>query len=389
MFYGLLNLNLWGYVAYTLISTHITIAAVTIFLHRAMAHRALELHPIVSHFFRMWLWLTTGMETKAWTAIHRKHHAKCETAEDPHSPQMLGINKVLWQGADLYKSEALNQETLERFGKGTPDDWLERNIYKHSTYGIGLTLIINIILLGVPGITVWAIQMAWIPFFAAGVINGIGHYFGYRNYESPDAARNIVPWGILIGGEELHNNHHTFPTSAKLSNKWYEFDIGWMYIWLLSLVGLAKPKRLSPTITSVPQSYVTLDTVKAVLTGRFQLMSNYCAKVLEPIFDKEKSLFETKLSKRLKRNLVLNEALVDDQMSQEIDTWITKTKKLKIVYQFKNSLQEIWLSTTKTQLELVELLQEWCDRAENSCVLQLQEFANYVKGFRATYIVNN
>ena len=248
MFSGIYDLPWWGYVVVTLILTHITIAGVTIFLHRHQAHRALELHPVVSHFFRFWLWLTTGMVTKEWAAVHRKHHAKCETADDPHSPQMQGIDKVLWEGAELYREETRKQETLDKYGHGTPNDWIERNLYsKYTRLGITLMLFINFALFGFLGITVWGIQMLWIPLFAAGVINGIGHYWGYRTFQTEDASRNIVPWGILIGGEELHNNHHAYGSSARLSNRWFEFDIGWLYIRIMEILGLAEVKRLAPT----------------------------------------------------------------------------------------------------------------------------------------------
>ena len=246
---GLFDLPWWGYVLYALAVTHITIAAVTIFLHRCQAHRALDLHPVISHFFRFWLWLTTGMITKNWTAIHRKHHARCETEEDPHSPQVEGINKVLWEGAELYRREARNQETREKYGLGTPDDWIERNLYTgHDRIGIGSLLVINFILFGFAGVAIWAVQMAWIPFFAAGVINGIGHYWGYRNFQPEDASTNIVPWAILIGGEELHNNHHAYASSARFSNRWYEFDIGWFYIRLMQTLGLAQVKKVAPAL---------------------------------------------------------------------------------------------------------------------------------------------
>src|SRR5689334_5685270 len=239
----------WEIVAYTLITTHITIAAVTIFLHRAQAHRALDLHPIVSHFFRFWLWLGSGMVTKEWVAIHRKHHAKCETVDDPHSPQTRGIETVLWRGAELYREEAKNQETMAKYGLGTPDDWIERNLYtRYSWQGVGVMLVLDVILFGPIGMTIWAVQMLWIPVNAAGIINGIGHYWGYRNYACEDASTNIVPIGILIGGEELHNNHHAYGSSAKFSAKWYEFDIGWMYIRILEAVGLAKVRKVAPKL---------------------------------------------------------------------------------------------------------------------------------------------
>lgn len=278
--HGLLNFSVWQMVVYTLIMTHITIVGVTVFLHRNQAHRALDLHPIVSHFFRFWMWLTTGQLTKAWAAIHRKHHAKCETEEDPHSPVTRGLSTVLWQGADLYRMEQKNQETLDKYGKGTPDDWMERKVYTPFTfYGIVLMFIINFVLFGFAGMTIWAIQMAWIPFWAAGVINGIAHCWGYRNFDSPDAATNISPWGILIGGEELHNNHHTFATSAKFSTKWYEFDLGWFYIQVLSALGLAKVKKTQPKATYVANSKVDEHTLEAVIKNRYQVMATYASSL--------------------------------------------------------------------------------------------------------------
>ena len=246
MISGLIDLPWWGYVVVTLVLTHITIASITIYLHRHQAHRALELHALPSHFFRFWLWLTTGMVTKEWAAIHRKHHAKCETTDDPHSPQILSIGKVVKEGSELYRKESKNLETMERYGHGTPDDWIEREIYcKHSVKGVSLMLIIDLVLFGPIGLTMWAVQMAWSPFLAAGIINGVGHYWGYRNFQVEDASRNIIPWGILVGGEELHNNHHAYATSARLSNKWYEFDIGWMYICILKSMGLAQVRKNS------------------------------------------------------------------------------------------------------------------------------------------------
>ena len=265
--YGLTGWEWPAILAFTLITTHLTIIGVTVFLHRCQAHRALELHPLVSHPLRFWLWLSTGMVTKEWAAIHRKHHAKCEQAEDPHSPHVHGIKTVLFTGAELYRKECKNPDTLARFGHGTPDDWIERNLYtKHSALGVSILLVVEVLMFGVIGAAVWAIQMAWIPMLAAGVINGIGHWWGYRNFKSPDTSTNISPWGILIGGEELHNNHHTFATSPKLSSKWYEFDIGWMYIRLLSFVGLAKPRALPAEMLLDPaRDQIDADTVEAVI----------------------------------------------------------------------------------------------------------------------------
>lgn len=388
MLYGYLDLSLRGYIIYTLVCTHITIAAVTIFLHRCQAHRSLELHPIVSHFFRAWLWLTTGMDTKAWAAIHRKHHAKCETSEDPHSPQILGLSQVLFEGAELYKAEAKNQETLDRYGKGTPDDWLERNVYhRHSGKGYFITLAVNLFLLGLPGVTVWAIQMAWIPLFAAGMINGVGHYFGYRNFECPDAATNISPWGILIGGEELHNNHHTYPTSAKLSVKWWEFDIGWLYIKTMALLGLAKVKRLPPKETLIPGKVgIDDETLRAVINGRFQLMAQYSKSVIVPIFDQEKNrVSDVDSLDRIKLTLIREDSLVDDAGRKRLELFLARTQQLKVAYQFRKKLQEIWAKTTATQKELLDALQEWCKQAEATGIKCLQEFVAYLQSYTVSF----
>lgn len=380
---GLLNLSLWGTVGVTLLLTHITIAAVTIFLHRHQAHRALHLHPLVSHFFRLWLWLTTGMITKEWVAIHRKHHAKCETEEDPHSPQILGIDKVLWQGAELYRDEAANTETLERYGKRTPDDWLERNIYRHSYLGISLMLIIDLLLFGVVGITVWAVQMVWIPFFAAGVINGIGHYWGYRNYECKDASKNIVPWGILIGGEELHNNHHTFASSAKLSSKWWEFDIGWLYIRLLELIGLARVNKVAPKPVYDPQKpLVDLDTLGALITNRFQVMARYYKSVLSPVCRQELKRTNApgkKLLKRVRKILRREESLLAKNEQLELASALKQSELLQVVYDYKQRLQALW--HTNLNQEGLHALQEWCRQAEASGIEALEQFAHTLRGY--------
>ncbi len=264
---GIAQLSTGALILTGLVLTQVTIAGVTVYLHRHQAHRALELHPAIAHFFRLWLWMTTGMVTREWVAIHRKHHAKCETAEDPHSPRVLGINTVLWQGSELYRKEAGRRGTIERYGHLTPDDWLERRVYARFPYlGVSLMLLLDLLLFGMPGLVLWSVQMVWIPFWAAGVINGIGHYWGYRNYESADASRNILPLGLIVGGEELHSNHHAFPASARFSSKWWELDIGWLLIRLLELLGLAKVKRLAPKKALILEGkqQVDLDTVQAV-----------------------------------------------------------------------------------------------------------------------------
>lgn len=384
--HGFLNLPWWGYLVVTLVFTQITIFGVTVYLHRCQAHRALELHPIVSHFFRFWLWMSTGMVTKEWAAIHRKHHAKVETTEDPHSPQTLGIKKVLWHGAELYRKEAKNKETLERYGQGTPDDWIERNLYtKHSALGIMIMLGIDLALFGTIGLSIWAIQMAWIPFWAAGVINGIGHYVGYRNFECRDASRNISPIGFFIGGEELHNNHHTYGTSAKFSVKWWEFDIGWMLIRTLQVFGLAKPKRLPPKPQMVAnKSEVDNETVKAILTNRFVVLAHYSGDVILPVFrDELHRASETgkAVLQKIRKLLVREQSLVDAKGQARLHSTLEQYQSLQVVYQLRLKLQDIWAKSTASQAELLEALQEWCKQAEATGINVLREFVVRIRGY--------
>jgi stearoyl-CoA desaturase (Delta-9 desaturase) len=385
--YGVLNLSWVGYIIITLAFTHLTIIGVTLFLHRSQAHRACGFHPIVSHILRFWLWLTTGMVTKEFVSIHRKHHAKCETEDDPHSPQIEGIDAVLWSGVELYRLESRKPETMERFGQGTPDDWIERNLYtRFNKIGILFMFIADCILLGAPGITVWAIQMMWIPFMATGVINGIGHYWGYRNYECGDASTNVSPWGIIIGGEELHNNHHAFGTSAKLSVKWYEFDIGWFYLKTLSLFGLATIKRLPPKpYFQSGKNTIDVDTIKAMLTNRFQVFSSYTKRVVMPVFEearrkaagKENASFFTKVKHLFKRH----ESLVDACGKERMENVMNESSDLKRVYEMRQSLMSIWTKTTASQKELIEAVQMWCQHAEETGIDVLKEFVVYVKSY--------
>ncbi len=384
---GLVQLPIWGYLVTALLLTHVTIASVTIFLHRHQAHRALDLHPIVSHFFRFWLWLTTGMRTNEWVAVHRKHHARCETEEDPHSPQIVGINMVLWLGVLLYRREAAKAETLEKYSTGTPNDWLERNVYNPYCFvGVFTMLAIDLALFGLVGIAIWAVQMLWIPFWAAGVINGIGHYWGYRNYECADASTNIVPWGIVIGGEEMHNNHHTYPSSAKFSSKWWEFDIGWMYIRLLSAVGLARVKKVPPMPQFVPiKPIVDMDTLRAILVNRFRVMAHYCKDVVVPVLGEERrkrAQPARHLFKHARRLLVRHESLLDKESQHKLETLLSVSQQLKIVYVYKQRLQEIWKRRSTIEQEtLLHALREWCRHAESAGVAALQDFARGLRGY--------
>jgi stearoyl-CoA desaturase (delta-9 desaturase) len=387
---GLITLPWWGYVVVALVFTHITIAGVTIYLHRHQSHRALDLHPIVSHFFRFWLWLTTGMVTKEWAAIHRKHHAKVETVEDPHSPVIHGIKKLVWDGTDLYRKESRNKETMEKYGHGTPDDWIERNLYtRHSSRGIMLMMAIDLLCFGPIGLTIWAVQMVWIPFFAAGIINGVGHWWGYRNYEVADTSTNIVPWGIIIGGEELHNNHHTFGSSAKLSSKWYEFDIGWFYIRTLETFGLATVKKIPPELTcDTAKQHIDLETVKAVINGRFVVLSHFIREVMLRVHREE--LKKTKpacreswaLLKSARGLLVREPALLDDGSRKSLLQVLEQNQQLKTVHAMKEKLAEVWQRSATTQENLVHALQEWCREAEASRIEALHKFAQKLRTYR-------
>ena len=385
MYTGVLDLPWWGYIAYTLILTHITIAGVTIYLHRHSAHRALDLHPIPAHFFRFWLWLTTGMLTKHWTAIHRKHHAKCETVDDPHSPQIFGIRKVLLQGAELYRKEGRNQETLDRYGYGTPDDWLERNIYCHDRWGIAIMLITNVILLGPIGITVFAVQMLWIPFLAAGVINGIGHYWGYRNFQPADASTNIIPWGILVGGEELHNNHHAYATSAKLSNRWYEFDIGWLYIRILETLGLAHVKKIAPKLVlDNSKTSCDLATLQAVLTHRYEVIAKYATSLRQTCAGELQALKGAGVDMgKLKRWLRIDKAALPAAELEQREAAIRQSQKLATVLTMRDELAQVWQRSTASKEQLVKQLEDWCHRAEASGIEALQQFSRQLRCYAA------
>ncbi|GGI53437.1 DesA family fatty acid desaturase [Oxalicibacterium solurbis] len=385
---GLTNASGWEVFIFTAVMTHITIAAVTIFLHRSQAHRGLDLHPVMMHFFRFWLWMTTGMVTKEWVAIHRKHHAKCETEEDPHSPVTRGIKKVFFEGAELYREEAKNKETLEKYGHGTPDDWMERNVYtKHSALGVTLMLILNVMMFGVIGITVWAVQMIWIPLTAAGIINGIGHYWGYRNYECNDAATNIFPIGIIIGGEELHNNHHTYGTSAKLSSKWYEFDIGWMYIRILESVGLAKVKKVAPE-PKFEQGKLHLDfnTLQSVIANRYDVTAKY-AKSLKKTWREEREHLEEKAKlesgflRSTKKLLHREPAKLEEPHKAQLTELFAHSKALKTMHEMRVELGALWERSHASRDQLLHQLQDWCARAEASGISALREFSLRLRSY--------
>ncbi len=390
---GLWRAPWWEVLLFTLAATHVTIASVTIFLHRAQAHRALELHPIASHFFRLWLWLTTGMVTKEWVAIHRKHHAKCETVDDPHSPVTRGIKTVLLTGSELYRAEAAVQETLTKYGHNTPDDWVERNLYSRFTWqGVGLMLILDLLFFGALGAAVWAVQMLWIPITAAGIINGIGHYWGYRNFEAPDASTNVFPWGMIIGGEELHNNHHTYPTSAKLSVKSYEFDIGWLYIRAMEMVGLAKVRKTPPKLALGSIKPVADDkTLEALIANRYEVMAGYAKEMRRAVgteLDRLKAqgaVDSTKWKNMLaaKRWLHRDDDKIPQRLKPELAQALGDSPKLAKLVAMREELRSLWTRTGVSSQQLVSDLQAWCRQAEDSGIAALQEFSLKLRSVRA------
>jgi len=387
--HGLLDLTWWEIVLYALVTTHITIVSVTIYLHRHQAHRAMDLHAIPAHFFRFWLWIGTGQVTREWVSIHRKHHAKCETSEDPHSPVAHGIKKVFWQGAELYRAESKNQETLSKYSQGCPNDWIERNLYsRFSWQGVGLMMIIDLALFGAAGLAVWAIQMAWIPITAAGVINGIGHYWGYRNFEAADASTNIVPWGILIGGEELHNNHHTYPTSAKFSVKPHEFDIGWVYISLMSMVGLARVKKTPPKLQlGDVRPVADVKALEALIAHRYEVMAGFakdlrkaCATELATIKAKRGDVSALVAAKRwLPRDADKVPAAAVSKLALVRAAHPVLDKMVTM----REELRQLWLNRSHSREQLAADLQAWCHRAESSGISALREFSFMLRSARA------
>jgi len=382
---GLLGLDAWGYVLASLVTVQITVFAVTLYLHRDAAHRAVDLHPAIRHFCRFWLWFTTGTNTREWVSIHRKHHARCETPDDPHSPQVFGIRKVLLEGAELYQSEARNGRTLEKYGRGTPDDWLERHLYSRTFTGIWVMIGTFMLLFGVPGIILIAVQLVSQPVLAAGIINGVGHYAGYRNFETPDASRNIVPWGALLGGEELHNNHHAFPSSARFSIRPWEFDIGWAALCVLSALGLARVRRTAPRPVPEPmRAGVDLETVRAVIVGRMHVMRDYTRRVTLPVLRAELAALRARIPERagdLKRLVVRESTLLDAASRQRLAEVLASSQALATVHEYRERLKAVWTTANTSNERLIAQLREWCAQAEASGVRALQEFAETVRGY--------
>jgi stearoyl-CoA desaturase (delta-9 desaturase) len=381
--YGILNLSFWGYVTVTFLMVQFTFMGVTLYLHRDATHRSLDLHPALRHVFRFWLWMSSGIVTKEWVAVHRKHHARCETQDDPHSPVIYGLKKVLLEGAELYQVQARNPETCEKFGRGTPDDWMERNVYlRHRNWGIVLMVLIDMLLFGVPGIIIIAAQMLANPLMAAGVINGLGHHSGYRNFECPDAARNVMPWGFLVAGEELHNNHHAFPSSAKFSIHRWEFDIGWLYIRVFQTFGLAKVIRVAPEPARIAaRLHVDLETVRAVIVNRMHVLRDYARHVTIPVFREQLRVTGGDLSRRVKKLLVREPVLLDNQAQSRLREVLANNHALQTIHDFRERLRVLWNGTNMSNENLLQHLKDWIAQAEASGIKSLQDFAAGLRGY--------
>ncbi len=382
--YGLLGLSFWGYVLAAFIMVQVTMMAVTLYLHRDAAHRAVDLHPVLRHFFRLWIWMTSGMLTREWVAVHRKHHAMCEKPGDPHSPVVFGLRRVLTEGAELYREETNNAATLEKYGRGTPDDWVERNIYSRFPWlGIVLMVLLDLLLFGAPGIIIIAVQMAAMPVFAAGVINGLGHHTGYRNFESDDASTNLVPWGLLIGGEELHNNHHAFPSSAKFSVRPWEFDIGWLFIRVFQALGLAKVRRVAPrpNVKPAPGRTVDIDTLRAVIVNRMHVLREYTRHVTLPVFRMELRQGSDALLRRARSLLVRQPELLDGLARAQLAEVLDHRPTLATVLEYRERLRGLWNGAAQSNEKLLAQLAEWVNEAENSGIKALQDFGARVRGY--------
>lgn len=371
----------------TFVSTHLTIVSVTVYLHRNQAHRAVELHPIASHFFRFWLWLTTGMNTREWAAVHRKHHVAVETKDDPHSPIVHGIKKVVFTGTELYREGARDLQLVAQYGFGTPDDWIERQIYRpHSWVGMTFLLVLNFVLFGLLGITMWAVQLMWLPVFAAGIINGVGHWKGYRNFHTDDASTNIIPWGLLIGGEELHNNHHAFAMSAKFSIRPWEFDLGWLYIQMMSAIGLAKVKSVYPERPKFDSNkdQIDIDTTKAVTANRLHIMADFRRLVVKRVYKEELQVARGEFRTQLKdmRGLLSRAAgNLNGYEYARLEAALDISNRLKVVFDLHKALEALYKERSASAEPVLRLLKEWCVNAEESGIEALEEFAKLLKGY--------
>ncbi|PMQ03541.1 hypothetical protein DyAD56_18895 [Dyella sp. AD56] len=372
--HGLLQVGLGMLLLYLFVMTQLTILTVTLYLHRSQAHRSIDFHPALAHIFRFWSWLTTAMVTREWVAVHRKHHAHADTVQDPHSPYILGIHQLLWRGAELYAAVRSDPDLLATYGHGTTDDWIERHIYTpHSNWGPTLLAVISVALFGVGGMAIWAVQMMWIPFWAAGVVNGVGHWRGYRNFETPDTSANMVPLAIWMGGEELHNNHHAFPSSAKFSVRRFEFDFGWLVIQLLSLLGLARVRRI---VFDAKTNMAARTARRVALTPRVKVMTEFFRKVTLPVVHEELRCRDgrsPKLSIHLRRALADGGRWLPADEREHLDAWIVTHPCLHTICRLRNQLAA--LMETRNKDHAAEALSQWVREAQGSGIEALQQFA--------------
>jgi stearoyl-CoA desaturase (delta-9 desaturase) len=384
--FGLTGSTWWVVLVYGLLATQLTIFSVTLFLHRSAAHRAVDFHPAVQHVFRFWTWMTTAMVTQEWVAIHRKHHAKCETAEDPHSPVHFGINRVFWHGVELYQEARTDRAMVEQYGIGTVNDALERKLYaRFPALGPTLLLFALVAAFGAVGLALWAVQMLWIPFWAAGVVNGLGHWWGYRNYETSDRSTNLVPWAFWIGGEELHNNHHAFPSSAKFALKPYEFDIGWAVLRGLEKLRLATILRVAPSL-AVRESVEVADaeTLRALLAHRAGVMTHYFRTVIKPALAEEAQQARAsaaRLGRRLRKALANDGQWLDPAQRERLAIWVHERPSMARVIEYRRRLAQIMERSGKRSEDMLNALQAWCQDAERSGIAALEEFARNLRGY--------
>jgi stearoyl-CoA desaturase (Delta-9 desaturase) len=384
LIYGLVRMPWWGYALVVYGGIQIMFLGITLFLHREQSHGALELHPILRHFFRFYLWFCSGTVTKEWVAVHRRHHAYSDQVGDPHSPVVFGLKKVVLEGYELYVEGARNKEILTNYGKGTPDDWIERNLYsRFPKLGIVLFCVTHVALFGIFSIIMVAIQLVAQPFFAAGIINGVGHHFGYRSYEMASTATNIIPWGLFIAGEELHNNHHAFPWSARFSLQKWEFDMGWLFITVFRAVGLCKVKRVAPRPHFAKKAEVDTDTIQALFTNRMHVLRDYGRRVVKPVARevarRERDSAEAVTPSWVSKLLIRHPATLSEASHRSLKDLMTRHKELQAIQEFRERLMQLWNDANHARA--VQQLKEWCAQAEASGIRALREFANSLPAY--------
>ena len=376
--YGLFELPFWGYVAVTFVTIQVMFLGVTLYLHRDQAHGGLQLHPVLRHIFRFWLWFSSGVVTKEWVAVHRRHHAYADLEGDPHSPVIFGLKRVVFEGYELYTAATRDPAILKHYGKGTPDDWLERNLYsRYSTLGIVLFSLTFLVLFGIPAIVMVVVHLAAQPFFAGGVVNGLGHAVGYRSFEMPSTATNLVPWGLLLGGEELHNNHHAFPRSARFAVQRWEFDIGWFCICVFRALGLARVRYVAPRPRLEPhRSELDADTVQALFRNRMHVLREYARRVVLPVC-RELARREPRgsLPPMTPKLLIRHPTLLADEARRVLRDLLERYEVLRRVVEYREGLQHLWNETSANQSKAVAQLREWCARAEASGIRALRDFS--------------